>query len=119
MILYDGSPIFGYANRLLPETNESASQRNAFFGVNGTQSLYGGSRGRTFVVRGVLVDNSGNLAGQIALIESYNDGVGRTLSDLVLTRSWDKVIFKKFRQTSERVLPGPAIEFEAMFEGEL
>jgi hypothetical protein len=119
MITYGGVAIFGYASRLVPQTNESASQKNEFFGVKGVQSLYGGGRGRTFVVRFVLVDNHGDLASQIATIENYDDGIGRTLAETVLGRSWDHVIFKQAKQVSERILAGPVVEYEAYLEGEI
>ena len=116
MATYDGSNIFGGSVRVRMEQTESASQANEFFGVNGKQALFGGSRGRMFFIDGVLYGSTGStLAAAIGLILSYDDGVGRVLVDSYGV-SWPSVVFRKFTP-SERVLPGYFLPYKAVFEG--
>ena len=61
--------------------------------------IYGGTRGRTFLISGVLVgDSIAAVAAAEATLLSYDDGVGRTLTD-TLGRSWPAVVFTGQYQT--------------------
>ena len=61
-------------------TNPSADQVNAFFGANGVESLYGGTRGRVTLIRGILTgDTYADLVAALDLFESYDDGQARVL----------------------------------------
>ena len=116
MATYDGGNIFGSAVRVRMEVNPSATQINGFFGVSGTQSLYGGTRGRVFLVSGVLTaPDADTLSAYIATILSYDDGIGRVFVHPVYG-SWPLVVFRRF-QPGERILPGPALEYKAQFDG--
>jgi hypothetical protein len=90
---YDGNAIFGLAVKVQHVPKASAAQVNAFFGVTGTQSVYGGGRGRTFMVSGVLVaaDLSALDAAESTLL-SYDDGLARVLTD-TWGRNWPDVVF--------------------------
>lgn len=54
---YNGYPIFGTAVTMQVEPNPSAQQLEAFFGVPGQFSLFGGGRGRVFMISGVFYEN--------------------------------------------------------------
>ena len=101
---YGGFPIFGQAVRMKTVINPSAQQLNAFFAVNGVESLFGGTRGRVTLVSGVF--QGGTAAGLAAVEENmvtYNDGIARTLVD---TRgyAYASVVFDAFEPTSERIM---------------
>ena len=90
---FNGSAIFGVAVKCQHTPRASAAQVNAFFGVSGTQSVYGGSRGRAFLVSGVLIAaDLTTLAAAEALILAYDDGIGRVLVD-TWGRAWPSVVF--------------------------
>lgn len=77
---YNGSAIFGNAVEMESPINPTADQMNAFFGVSGLESLYGGQRGRVTLAKGLLVgDSLSGLVSNIQLFESYYDGIARVL----------------------------------------
>ena len=90
---YGGVPMFGVVTSMVHAPHPCAQQVDAFFGVAGNIALFGGSRGRTFMISGVLVDkNIPDLNVDEALVHSYSDGIARTLVD---TRGqiWFNVVF--------------------------
>lgn len=120
MATYGGVPIFGRSVRVSMAKNPSAEQMNSFFGVNGMQRLFGGSRGRAFFVEGVLygVDAS-DLSDAELLILSYEDGIGRSLEDSY-GRSWPSVVFRGEYQPQGKILQdlrGFYQEYKAIFHG--
>lgn len=79
---YDGATIFGRSYSFATNKNPTAAQVNAFFGLNGVESLYGGSRGYVTLVRGVLTgSDAASLASAEETFRSYDDGIARTLVD--------------------------------------
>jgi hypothetical protein len=91
---YDGAPIFGSAVTILHQKAPTAAQVTSFFGVNGVQTLYAGSRGRAFFVRGCLLGTSVAFLNEAEQnFENVADGIARTLVD-TRGRSWDNVIFR-------------------------
>jgi hypothetical protein len=95
---YGGIPIFGLAVHIEQVPAQSAQQLEAFFGVPGLMSVFGGSRGRTFQVSGVLYDESLVLLNADENIftpgvsGSMADGIARTLFD-TRGRSWANVVY--------------------------
>lgn len=121
MVTYDGASIFGAAVQFQHLPQPCAQQVNTFFGVNGTQSLYGGGRGRTFLVRGILQGATmADLNAAEAAILRYADGVARTLVD-PRGRPWPNVVFKGEFQPDPRgpySTPGGwAMPYRAVFYG--
>jgi len=90
---FGGAAIFGVATSVSHVPNATAAQEAAFFGIQGVQSLFGGTRGRAFEVSGVLSGDSpaGCVAAEILLL-SYADGIARTLIDTTGT-AWPSVVF--------------------------
>ena len=83
---YDGNAIFGYACRVQQTPAPTAVQQAGYFGLDGTTSLHGGTRGRIFEVTGVLISSvsgldTSDLVAQEALIDTYRDGIGRIFTD--------------------------------------
>ena len=76
---YGGVPIFGLAVKIEMIPNQAAQQSEAFFGVPGMLSVYGGSRGRTFQVSGVLYDV--DLTTLNADEELFTPGVSGNMAD--------------------------------------
>ena len=97
---FGGAFIFGTACHVVHVPHPVALQKDGFFGVTGMTSLFGGGRGRTFEIAGVLVgsDLSGVIAAEGSLL-SYADGIARTLVD-TQGRSWSNVIFEGEYQAS-------------------
>ncbi|QEH38641.1 hypothetical protein OJF2_72470 [Aquisphaera giovannonii] len=94
MVTYDGNNIFGAAVQLQHVTHPSAQQLNAFFGVSGSQALYGGGRGRMFLIRGILLGRTvADLNAAEASIRGFADGQARVLVD-PQGRAWPNVIFR-------------------------
>jgi len=90
----DGDLVFGYASNVNHNPKPNAQQMNTFFGVNGEQTLAGGTRGRTFQISGVFVGSSlEEIAAAEAGLLRYADGQTHTLVDN-LGRSWQNVIFR-------------------------
>lgn len=102
---YDGNTaIFGFSVRMRMTLNPQAEQLNAFFGVTGMQSLFGGLRGRVFLTNGVLFGSTvGDLNAAEALLVSYIDGVARVLVD-TRGRTWVGVKMMAPYEPGERVL---------------
>jgi hypothetical protein len=92
--IYDGAAIFGSCCKVVHIPAANAQQVDAFFGLTGTRTLYGGGRGRIFTISGVLfaVDMTSLNAAE-DLIMSYADGIGRDFTDS-RGRTWPQVIFK-------------------------
>ncbi len=84
MAFYDGQPIFGISTVVRHQPNLTSSQISAFFGLTGNQSLFGGGRGRGFLISGVFpgFDPAGCVASE-AFMLSYADGIARLLVDNV------------------------------------
>jgi hypothetical protein len=89
---FDGNSVFGLAVKVQQTKNPSAQQINAFFGVTGTQMIYGGGRGRVFMISGVLIGSDlTELNAAESTLLSYDDGIARTLTD-PWGRSWPYVV---------------------------
>ncbi len=94
MTTLDGNAIFGNAVNVAQSPHANAQQINHFFGVDGQQTLFGGTRGRTFVISGVLsASNITTLNGIEATLLSYADGLTHTLVDN-RGRIWPNVVFR-------------------------
>jgi len=90
----DGNSIFGTAVSVVQSPNPNAQQINRFFGVDGQQTLFGGTRGRTFIISGVLSASTlSALNTAEATLLSYADGLTHTLVDN-RGRVWPNVIFR-------------------------
>jgi hypothetical protein len=121
MITYGGSNIFGAAVRLQHVARANAQQENTFFGVTGTQTLYGGGRGRTFLITGVLVGGTlATLNAAESMFEDFADGIARPLTD-PRGRTWPNVIYKgEFVPDPKGPYPtldGWALPYRAVFHG--
>jgi hypothetical protein len=104
----DSSPVFGVACQVIHRPNPTAQQIVAYFGTQGLQALYGGSRGRTFTVSGVLFDVSlSALANDEAALLSFADGNTHIFTD-TWGRVWPNVIFTQegYQPTGK---PRPAV----------
>lgn len=94
---FGGVNIFGTAVVMKTADNPRERQLNAFFGVNGYETLDGGSRGRLTDVSGVLFGASAAaLAAAEALFRSTNDGVSRNLVD-TFGVAWASVRLEQFQ----------------------
>jgi hypothetical protein len=95
---YGGVPIFGIAVQIQQIPMTAAHQSEAFFGVPGLLSVFGGSRGRTFQVSGVLYDvdlttlNADENVFTPGVSGSVADGIARTLFD-TRGRTWANVVY--------------------------
>lgn len=92
---YGGASIFGVAVSIQEVAHPNAQQLDSFFGVSGATSLYGGGRGRVFMISGVLVSGTDDLTDlntAESILRSFADGIARTLVD-TRGRAWDSVIF--------------------------
>lgn len=93
---YDGSLIFGNAVIMTTADNPRTSQENAFFGLNGVESLDGGQHGRFTTVTGFLFAPSApSLNASISLFRSYNDGSAYILVDS-FGNAWPDVKMESF-----------------------
>jgi hypothetical protein len=102
MATLDGSPVLGIAVHVQHNPHPNAQQINDFFGVNGTQTLFGGTRGRTFMITGVLVgDTISDINGAETALLSYADGLPHTLVDN-RGRVWSNVVFRGEYQPFEQ-----------------
>jgi hypothetical protein len=91
---YNGAPIFGLVTSMQHVPNATAQQIDAFFGVSGNLALFGGARGRVFLIAGTLHEfDIPTLNADEAIIMSFADGIARTLVD-TRGRAWSNVIFK-------------------------
>ncbi len=90
--------MFGIAVRIQQIPNVSAQQAESFFGVPGVFSVFGGSRGRTFAIEGVLFDtdifslNADEDLWTPGVQGSMADGRARPLLD-TRGRAWANVIY--------------------------
>jgi hypothetical protein len=97
MASYGGVAIFGAAVSMTTADNPRETQVNSYFGLNGLETLDGGSRGRITDARGVLYGASALLlATAEGLFRSYNDGVCRLLIDSMGT-AWPNVRLLRFQ----------------------
>jgi hypothetical protein len=123
MASYGGANIFGWSVSIAMNPNPSEVQYNAFFGISGVQSLYGGGRGRVFLISGLLVGtDAADLAANRDLFLSYDDGVARDLVD-TFGITWPHVVFGHFQQT-DRILQlagdlGLCLPYRSVFEGRI
>jgi hypothetical protein len=102
MTTLDGFAIFGDAVNIVHNPHLNAQQLNEFFGVNGVQTLFGGARGRTFLISGVLTAaDLPTLNAVEATLLSYADGLPHTLVDN-RGRVWLNVIFRGEYQPFEQ-----------------
>lgn len=120
MATYDGTNIFGTAVQIDHVPQATAQQISAFFGVTGTQTLFGGGRGRAFMVRGVMTGSiPADLRASEILVQSYADGVARILVD-TYGYTWPNVIFKgefQYQGPMGFAAGGVAREYRAVFYG--
>jgi hypothetical protein len=119
---YDGQFVLGTACHVVHTPHEAAVQRDSFFGISGVLNLWGGGRGRTFHVSGVLVGASESdvLAIQTALL-SYDDGIARVFTDTYGV-AWPNVLVRAgtYRPSPEGVKPcnlGAALHYSITLEG--
>lgn len=127
---YGGVPIFGQAVHIEQVPAQSAQQVEAFFGVPGMLSVFGGSRGRSFQISGVLFDfdipslNADEDVFTPGVSGSLADGVARTLLD-TRGRSWANVVYMgQFQPDPMGPRPavcgfgaGWALAYKAVFHG--
>ena len=93
---FGGVNIFGTAVTMTTTDNPRENQLNAFFGLNGLESLDGGLRGRVTNVSGLIYSTPSATLGSLEfLFRSYNDGVARVLVDTLGT-SWMNVRLESF-----------------------
>lgn len=93
MTTLDGNPIFGEAVRVQHIPHPNAQQINQFFGINGQQTLFGGTRGRSFLINGMLTAGDiPTLNAAESTLLSYADGLPHTLVDN-RGRTWLNVVF--------------------------
>lgn len=117
----DGQQIFGAAVRMQVIANPSESQVNTFFGVDGMTNVWGGSRGRTIMVEGLLyAPDIATLNAAETLFMSFNDFKARTLVD-TRGRPWPNVVFKgEFAPDPMgplAILGGWGLPYKAIFRG--
>lgn len=97
---FGGSSVFGTACHVVHVPHPIALQKDGFFGVTGMTSLFGGGRGRTFEVSGVLVGSDlPSVIEAEGVLLSYADGIARTFVD-TQGRTWPNVIFQGEYQAS-------------------
>jgi hypothetical protein len=119
---FNGDQIFGLAVRMAHVPSATDQQITSFFGQGGQLSMFGGNRGRTFMVVGVFVaDDVPGLNAAEGFFTSYADGFAYELVD-TRGRSWPQVQFRGELQVSEagpRPMPGGgwAIPYKAVFHG--
>jgi hypothetical protein len=102
MATIDGSAVFGLAVHVQHNPHPNAQQMNEFFGVNGNQTLFGGTRGRTLLISGVFIGNSiGDINAAESALLSFADGLPHTLSD-DRGRSFPNIIFRGDYQSFEQ-----------------
>jgi hypothetical protein len=118
----DGNAIFGNAVTVIHNPHPNAQQINQYFGIDGQQTLFGGTRGRAFVISGVLsAPNIATLNAVEATLLSYADGLTHTLVDN-RGRVWPNVIFRG-EYTPSSIGPRPlagggwCLPYRLMMEG--
>jgi hypothetical protein len=127
---YGGVPIFGIAVHIEQVPAQSAQQVEAFFGVPGILSVFGGARGRSFQITGVLFDfdlfslNADENFFTPGVSGTVADGVARVLFD-TRGRSWANVVYMgQFQPDAMGPRPavcglgsGWALPYKAVFHG--
>ena len=118
---FGGADIFGVAVHIQHIPRANAHQVDSFFGVNGTVTLFGGTRGRIFEVTGVLVGlDIPSLLASEGLLLSYADGIARTLVDPI-GRTFLNVYFRgEYTPSSEGpnwTDQGVCLPYRAVFYG--
>jgi hypothetical protein len=122
MATLDGSPVFGLATNVLHTPHANAQQINQFFGINGSQTLFGGTRGRTFMISGVLIGATiADINSAETQLLSFADGLAHTLVDN-RGREFDNVIFRgEYSPFAAGPRPlaggGYCLPYKAVFEG--
>jgi hypothetical protein len=92
-VTLDGNPCFGVCVKVAYSPNANAQQLNQFFGVNGRQTLFGGTRGSTFMITGALVgDSLDDLNAAEANLLGFADGQTHQLTDN-RGRTFNNVVF--------------------------
>ncbi len=97
LLTLDGESIFGFPLECRMLLNPSARQTSAFFGISGVQSVFGGSRGRVFQVRGLFYGPTPfdcDLA--VNNLETFADGRARVLTKTYSDGSssfWPNVVY--------------------------
>jgi hypothetical protein len=90
----DGIPVFGLVTNVVAPTMPSAHQEEAFGGTNGVLNKFGGTRGFTVTITGVLNDSSLDaLNADEQILLSYDDGVARQLVD-TRNRVFNNCVFR-------------------------
>lgn len=88
-----GALIFGLVTECQMITAPAARKISAFFGQDGLLSQYGGSRGRTFLITGVLEDvDIDSLNADEGAILAYQGPSTNTFTD-TRGNSWPNVVF--------------------------
>ena len=101
---FDGQPLFGDAVKIQHIENAAEFQTNSFFGQAGVKTLAAGTRGRAFLVRGLLRATSIDMLNQFeAAISAYNDGRAYDLVD-TRGRTWPQVQYRGGFKPDERGL---------------
>jgi hypothetical protein len=94
MATLDGQAIFGVAVGIVMTPHASAEQTSQYFGVNGQQALWGGTRGRTFQIDGVLnADVPADILAAAGIVSSFDDGNAHVLVDNAGV-TWPNVVFR-------------------------
>lgn len=103
----DGQFVFGYAVKIEESSHPNIQQMVEFFGINGVFTLFGGTRGRTFAISGILFGaDIATLNAFEGILRSFADGLAHTLVD-TRGRSWSNVIFRgDFRPDPAGPRPG-------------
>jgi hypothetical protein len=102
MATLDGKSVLGEAVHVQLNPHPNAQQMNEFFGINGVQTLFGGARGRTLLISGVLIANDlPDINAAEAALLSFADGLPHTLID-DRGRAFGNVIFKGEYQSFEQ-----------------
>ncbi len=93
----DGDNIFGVALECRHAPRPTIQQIAAFFGISGVQAIWGGTRGRAFMIRGIFIASDvASVRAFESVLETYADGVPRTLNVTYSDGTsfyWDNVIY--------------------------
>lgn len=116
---FNGLPIFGRSPTIKTAINRPSRQENAFFGVNGKESLAGGTRGFVTIASGVLCgDTAGDLAAALGNFWALADGRSHVLIDSFGV-AWPDVTLDSF-EPDEPVRQDPTrgyfVRYSARFE---
>lgn len=96
MASFNGQTIFGVAVTMETVDNPRSVQTNSYPGLNGTEELDQGKRGRYTVVSGQLVGATpADLNANEMLVRSYDDGLAYVLTD-TFGNLWANVKLESF-----------------------